>query len=86
MGGEVKSSATSRVTESTYTCADCGGTFTKGWSDAAAVAEAEREFGVKGADTQPDMAIVCDDCYKLIMGYHKSLMSWLNSINPKGPQ
>lgn len=49
----------------TYTCADCGGTFTEGWSDEEAQAEAVKNFGVRG--DAPGMAKVCDGCYREIM-------------------
>lgn len=52
----------------TYTCANCGGTFEAGWSEAdalmeyqAAFSEAERSF-----DADPP-GRVCDDCYRAIM-------------------
>ena len=48
----------------TFTCANCGETFPKGWSDEEAQAEAEAIF------TPAELAatdIVCDDCFKLAM-------------------
>ena len=55
-------------TAETFTCARCGETHDKGWSDAEAAAEAEGNF--PGIDvTDPDEAgVVCDDCYQYIMG------------------
>ena len=48
-----------------YTCEQCGGEFETGWSDDEATAEYEAEFGSLSAG---DVAIVCDSCYKVIMG------------------
>ena len=48
----------------TFTCANCGETFPKGWSDEEAAAEAEAIF------TPAELAateVVCDDCFKLAM-------------------
>jgi len=55
-------------TAETFTCARCGETHDKGWSDAEAAAEAQENF--PGIDiTDPDEAgVVCDDCYKYLMG------------------
>lgn len=56
-----------------YKCAQCGEEFEGAWSDEEAKAEATRNF--PGVDFQnkneadPLMpVIVCDDCYKEIMG------------------
>ena len=53
--------------DETFTCASCGETHDKGWSDEEAAAEAEELF--PGIDvTDPDEApVVCDDCYRHIM-------------------
>jgi len=49
-----------------YTCAGCGGTFTKEWSDEEAFQESLDKFG---ADLfKEPIAVVCDDCYKKLMG------------------
>lgn len=53
---------------SEYTCAACGGTFNRASDDAAAIAEAARDFGVRDASTDPRMVIVCDDCYRVMVG------------------
>jgi hypothetical protein len=64
-------------TPDTYTCAGCGGTFDKGWSDEEADAESVATFGVRG--DAPGMATVCDPCYQQIMrvaprdAYHRHL-------------
>lgn len=43
-----------------FTCAECGGTFGKGWSDEEGQAEARRN----GFDPDAhDMVVVCDPCY-----------------------
>lgn len=44
----------------TYRCAACGGTFTKGWSDDEAAAEAAGAFAAVELE---DAAVVCDDCW-----------------------
>lgn len=45
----------------TFTCARCGGTFSKGWSDEEAAAEAQANFSeAELADT----AVVCDECFR----------------------
>ena len=48
----------------TYTCAECGGTFDTGRPDAEAHAEARDLWGVDGH--APGMVVVCDDCYREI--------------------
>ena len=52
--------------EKTYRCAACEGEFEfdPEWSDEDAVAESVENFGT-GLD---DGAIVCDDCYRSILG------------------
>jgi hypothetical protein len=47
----------------TYVCAVCHGTFEKTWTDEEAKAEEADVFG--GND--PDAAVVCDDCYNILM-------------------
>lgn len=48
-----------------YTCARCDGEFTSDWSDEEAKAEHEDNFGYQpGAEA----CVVCDDCYRLVMG------------------
>ena len=49
-----------------YKCGACGGVFEKGWSDEEAQAEADAAFSQESLGSDP--AIVCDDCYKTIMG------------------
>jgi len=50
---------------SEFRCANCRGVFTKGWSEEEARAEAEANFGkMKPAE----WAVVCDDCYFLMIG------------------
>jgi hypothetical protein len=45
----------------TYTCAACGETYAKGWTDEKAKAELEATF----PSFEPeDCGVVCDDCYK----------------------
>jgi hypothetical protein len=55
------------VTE-TFTCDSCHETFDKGWSDAEAAAEAEELFpGINPADPA-EAGMVCDGCFRHIMG------------------
>lgn len=49
-----------------YKCDMCGGIFKKGWSEEEANQEAEDIWGVKNANEDKDMAIVCDDCWNKI--------------------
>jgi hypothetical protein len=53
----------------TYTCAMCGETYKKGWSDEEAKEEYEEAFPC--ADSEEPIRVVCDDCYKLIMPGYK---------------
>ncbi len=46
-----------------YRCACCGEVYEKGRSDEEAMEECEEIFG----DTN-DVAIVCDDCWRVMMG------------------
>ena len=57
---------TSGVGES-FTCARCGVTFTKGWSDEEALAEAVDLFGP--GIVADDQEVVCDDCYEVIVAW-----------------
>ena len=51
----------------TYTCAKCGGTFKKAWSDEEANAEYDEKFAEeKTAGEERD--VVCDGCYKILTG------------------
>ncbi len=50
----------------TYTCDHCHQTFEKEWSDEDASAESLEQFGVD-ITTDPSMAIVCDDCYRMMI-------------------
>ena len=47
-----------------YTCAACGETFTKVWSDEEATAEAEQLF----PNDLDDLVVVCDDCWQEMVG------------------
>lgn len=54
-------------TTKTFVCDHCGGTFPfDDEDDKEAEAEALEIWGVAGAATDPDMAIVCDDCWELM--------------------
>ena len=48
---------------SEYTCASCGATFEKGWSDEESAAEREEVFpGLP----ESECALVCEDCYRAL--------------------
>ncbi len=49
----------------TYQCAACDGVFDKCWSDDEAAAERDENF--PGLEPE-DQAVVCDDCYRKMMG------------------
>jgi hypothetical protein len=52
----------------TFTCAGCGATHEKDWSDEEAAAEAEEFFpGIDVSDPQ-ESAVVCTPCYEYLMG------------------
>ncbi len=56
--------AKQEAASSTFTCDQCGGTFPFEWSDE----KAREEARANGFDPDaPDMAILCDDCYKAVM-------------------
>ena len=51
----------------TYTCAQCGETFTKtDPTDAEADMEATETWGVENASANAAFVSVCDDCYQLM--------------------
>jgi hypothetical protein len=52
----------------TFTCASCGDTFDKGWSDEEAAAEAQENFPGIDIGNPDEASVVCDDCYRHIMG------------------
>lgn len=54
--------------DDTYKCDMCGDTFEKGWSDEEAEEEAADIFGVEGAASNSDMSVVCEDCFRKVMG------------------
>jgi len=61
------------VSKQTYTCANCHGTFAKGWSDEQAAAEFDAmrpqyEFGAPGEDVD-DCDTVCDNCFKAMASF-----------------
>ena len=52
------------MSEDTYTCAVCGETFEKGWTDEEALSEATELYG----EIPPEeRAVICDVCYKSMM-------------------
>lgn len=57
------------VTDNSYTCAECHGTFNKGRSDE----EARAEASANGFDNIPaaEMVVVCDECYNAIVERNK---------------
>ena len=54
------------MSEETYKCSECKGTFDKAWSDKDAMEEAERNGFVHGK-----LVIVCHDCYNKIVRFIK---------------
>jgi hypothetical protein len=52
------------VTSETFTCAHCGDTHEKGWTDEEAMAEAE---GLLSGAELEDLAVVCDDCWRNVI-------------------
>ena len=46
-----------------YTCAKCGGTYEKGWTDEESLAEC---FAIFGEVPIEDRVLVCDDCWEEI--------------------
>ena len=60
--------------DNVFTCSRCGGTFTRGWSEAEARAESLRLWD-RPYDA-PDMVIVCDDC-------HRAFMAWMRRHYPE---
>lgn len=55
-------------TTETFTCANCGETHEKGWSDEEAAAEAQENFPGIDIASGDEAAVVCDACYEHIMG------------------
>lgn len=49
-----------------YTCAVCGETYKKGWSDEDAFEEYQETF--PDVPENEPMEVVCDDCYQRMMG------------------
>lgn len=49
-----------------YTCENCGGTFTKIWSDEEAWAESESLYPAQDLE---ETGIVCDNCFRQIMAW-----------------
>lgn len=45
----------------TFTCASCGGTFDKVWSDEEAISESVELWGEMDAE---DLAVICDGCFR----------------------
>lgn len=51
-----------------FTCDMCGGTFEQGWPDEEAEAEWEGLFKELSEEEKEDRAVLCDVCYKVVMG------------------
>jgi Fe2+ or Zn2+ uptake regulation protein len=49
-------------------CEECQGVFEKGWSEEEAREEAAENFPGLDIDNCMEAALVCDDCYRRIMG------------------
>jgi hypothetical protein len=56
--------------EERFTCQNCGGTFTKVWSDEEAAAESLEIFGPIPSEAQ---ATICDGCFR-------HMIAWLTYI------
>lgn len=52
-----------------YTCECCGGTFRNERSEADADAEALKNFGIRSASTDPDISVICENCYRDFMAW-----------------
>ena len=65
----------------TYICSACGGTFEKITSEEEVVAECEELFDTEPDD--PNMCIVCHDCWLKVMRIHapRQLERYLNENN-----
>ena len=51
-----------------FTCARCGETFEKAWTDEEAATERKQNWpGWK----EEDCDVICDDCHKVFMKWHK---------------
>ena len=50
-----------------YRCDNCNKVYQKGWSNVEAEKEAEDIFGKAPIDWVSGIAIICDDCFKLII-------------------
>jgi hypothetical protein len=48
------------MTDREYTCAHCGGTFKRGWSEEEALAEKQQLWGDLPLE---ECAQLCDDCF-----------------------
>lgn len=59
--------------DDTFTCARCGHTYPKAWSDAEAIAEGNRfmndDHPVVGLD-ESDVVVICDDCYHTLLVWY----------------
>lgn len=58
-----------------FTCAYCGEVFTKKWSDEDANVEAMQLWNVQNAVNDPDMEIVCDDCFSKFIAWWEQARS-----------
>lgn len=52
----------------TFTCARCGETFDKTWSDEEAAAEAEEFFPGIDVSDPAEAGVVCTPCFEYLMG------------------
>lgn len=55
-------------TENEFTCARCGETFEKAWTDKEAAEEREQNWPEW---KEEDCDVICDDCHKAFMKWHK---------------
>lgn len=62
-----------KTMKKTYICANCHKEFESDWSDEKANKEAEELWGVSKSSQKPEeMAVVCDDCFNLLIPHENA--------------
>ena len=56
----------------TFTCAACGDTFFKAWTDEEMLTEAQTH----GFDLEGDNVLLCDDCFEPVMEANDHPIGW----------
>jgi hypothetical protein len=64
MGGVSDTDEIAAAATGTFTCASCGGTWEKGWTEAEKEAERRSLF----AELDDETDTVCEDCFRRLMG------------------